>query len=186
MAIKTFAVGEVLTASDTNTYLANSGLVYVSGSTFTAASNFEITGFVSDYHRYRVVISTRRVDVTGMGTFTATMRNGSTPITTGYYEGMAFASYLGTTGSQYTRNNGSDWIWGNSDSAAAMSVWTYDVFALSTNGMTFTGGGFSVGEAKGVSGGGTNNTTSAYDRVRIAFDYGTHTGRWTLYGYRQA
>jgi hypothetical protein len=28
MAIKTFTTGEVLTASDTNTYLANSGLVF--------------------------------------------------------------------------------------------------------------------------------------------------------------
>ena len=29
MAIKTFTTGEVLTASDTNTYLANAGLVYI-------------------------------------------------------------------------------------------------------------------------------------------------------------
>jgi hypothetical protein len=29
MAIKTFTTGEVLTASDTNTYLANAGLVFV-------------------------------------------------------------------------------------------------------------------------------------------------------------
>jgi hypothetical protein len=33
MAIKTFTTGEVLTASDTNTYLANSGLVYVKSQT---------------------------------------------------------------------------------------------------------------------------------------------------------
>jgi hypothetical protein len=38
MAIKTFTTGEVLTASDTNTYLANSGLV-VMGATVTGYDN---------------------------------------------------------------------------------------------------------------------------------------------------
>jgi hypothetical protein len=176
-----FSTGQVLTAA----MMDQIGLWKVSGGTFTAATTFDVTGFISDYHRYRVVISTRRVDVVGMGTFTATLHNGGTAIATGYYEGMGFASYLGTTGSQYTRNNGANWIWGNSDSAAAMSVWSYDLFALTGGGCTYTGDGFSVGEAKGVSGGGTNNTTSTYDRIRIAFDYGTHTGRWNLYGYNQ-
>lgn len=37
MAIKTFTTGEVLTASDTNTYLANSGLVFVKSQTIGSA-----------------------------------------------------------------------------------------------------------------------------------------------------
>jgi hypothetical protein len=56
MAIKTFTTGEVLTASDTNTYLANAGLVYitstaVSGSTVTVSNCFDST-----YDWYKVVL----------------------------------------------------------------------------------------------------------------------------------
>jgi hypothetical protein len=56
MAIKTFTTGEVLTASDTNTYLANAGLVYitstaVSGSTVTVSNCFNST-----YDWYKVVL----------------------------------------------------------------------------------------------------------------------------------
>lgn len=58
MAIKTFSTGEVLTASDTNTYLANSGLVYVYSATvgnnvgsFTPATAV----FSSTYDNYLVM-----------------------------------------------------------------------------------------------------------------------------------
>lgn len=186
MAVKTFTTNEVLTSSDTNTYLANSGLVYVGGAAFSAVTTFDITGFSLTYTRYRVVMTTRRVDTNGMGTFIAKLHNGGTPISANYYEGMGYSSYLGAGGSKYTRNNGSEWIWGNSDSAAATSVWTYDLYASSGNGATFTGGGFSVGEAQGIFGGGSNGNASSFDRIRIAYDYGTHTGTWTLYGYRVA
>lgn len=55
MAIKTFTTGEVLTASDTNTYLANSGLVYI---TEVALSTTAIDGiFTSTYDNYRIVVN---------------------------------------------------------------------------------------------------------------------------------
>ena len=55
MAIKTFTTGEVLTAADTNTYLANSGLVYI---TDVAFSTTAIDGiFTSTYDNYKIVIS---------------------------------------------------------------------------------------------------------------------------------
>jgi len=58
MAIKTFTTGEVLTAADTNTYLANSGLVYIStttiGSGVTSATVSNC--FSSTYDDYRVII----------------------------------------------------------------------------------------------------------------------------------
>ena len=61
MAIKTFTTGEVLTAADTNTYLANSGLVYITSVSLagaTAASPVAITScFSSTYTNYRIVVS---------------------------------------------------------------------------------------------------------------------------------
>ena len=38
MAIKTFTSGAVLTAADTNTYLTNSGLVYIAQGELTSAT----------------------------------------------------------------------------------------------------------------------------------------------------
>lgn len=180
MGYPVFASGDVLTAADMNAV----GMWKADGATFTGATTFDVTGFSSNYNRYRLMIQTRRVDTTGMGTFVAKLHNGGTPISTGYYEGTASFSYLGTVASAYTRNNGSDWVFGNSDSAFAQSLWTYDLAGNSTLGLTFVMSGASVGEAKGYNGGGMNNTSSAFDRIRITYDYGTHTGRWILYGYK--
>jgi hypothetical protein len=59
MAIKTFTTGEVLTASDTNTYLANSGLVHIKQVTIgSAVSSVAVTNvFSSTYGVYKVVMS---------------------------------------------------------------------------------------------------------------------------------
>jgi hypothetical protein len=161
------------------------GLELITTNSFTASTAFDITGFSSTYTNYQVQITTRRVDVVGMGTFNANLRNGASNIITGYYQAMNYASYLGTEGVAWTRNNSTNWIWGNSDSAAPTAIWSYDMYALSGGSLTFTGGGFSVGEAVAYAGGGTCNNAGAFDRVRIAFDYGTHTGSWSLYGYRK-
>lgn len=57
MAIKTFTTGEVLTASDTNTYLANSGLVYISTTTIANATTQFVGAFTDTYTNYRAVFS---------------------------------------------------------------------------------------------------------------------------------
>jgi len=56
MAIKTFTTGEVLTASDTNTYLANAGWVYVNSGTFTGQTAVQVNSvFTSTYSNYKLV-----------------------------------------------------------------------------------------------------------------------------------
>ena len=58
MAIKTFTSGEVLTSSDTNTYLNNGGLVYIAQgelTSSTAALTFNDV-FSSTFDNYRIVI----------------------------------------------------------------------------------------------------------------------------------
>ena len=58
MAIKTFTTGEVLTAADTNTYLANSGLVYVTSASASSGSSISISNcFTSTYTNYRVFVN---------------------------------------------------------------------------------------------------------------------------------
>jgi hypothetical protein len=57
MAIKTFTTGELLSSSDTNTYLANSGLVYVTSATIgTAVSSVAVANaFSATYDNYKIV-----------------------------------------------------------------------------------------------------------------------------------
>ena len=59
MAIKTFTAGEVLNASDTNTYLANSGLVYIKQQTIgNLVPSVTVTdAFSADYDNYRVIVT---------------------------------------------------------------------------------------------------------------------------------
>ena len=59
MAIKTFTTGELLTAADTNTYLANSGLVYVKSQTIGSAVTSVVvsSAFSADFDNYKIIIS---------------------------------------------------------------------------------------------------------------------------------
>ena len=85
MAIKTFTTGEVLTAADTNTYLANSGLTYITQfSLNTGLTTVDMTSiFTSTFASYRLVFD-------GITTVTRLIVNvqglvGTTPTATGYY-----------------------------------------------------------------------------------------------------
>jgi hypothetical protein len=78
MAIKTFTTGEVLTASDTNTYLNNGGLVYISQVTQTSGTNLDITScFSATYDAYKIVCTDLRLSAAAL--ISATMLSGSTP-----------------------------------------------------------------------------------------------------------
>ena len=57
MAIKTFTAGSVLTAADTNTYLANAGLVYITQKSWTSGASVSVDNcFTATYSAYRLVI----------------------------------------------------------------------------------------------------------------------------------
>jgi len=104
MAIKTFTAGSVLTAADTNTYLANSGLVYVKSQTIgSAVSSVNVTSaFSSTYDNYVITLSG---GVSSGAIVDIRLQLGST--STGYY-----GSRIGTTWASDTvivgrDNNGS-------------------------------------------------------------------------------
>ena len=65
MAIKTFTTGELLTASDTNTYLANSGLVYITGGALSSTAVNFVGCFTSTYTDYRIVVDSLAWNATG-------------------------------------------------------------------------------------------------------------------------
>jgi hypothetical protein len=68
MAIKTFSSGEVLTSSDTNTYLNNGGLVYITQTVITAGSSTAVSFnncFSATYDNYRILIDGFQPSVAG-------------------------------------------------------------------------------------------------------------------------
>lgn len=111
MAIKTFTTGEVLTASDTNTFLANAGLVYVAGGTFSNVGSFDMTGFSSTYDFYQFQINVTRH--TTNGSLTGVLYQGATPRNTSYYGSLWASGYTGTSGIYATRNNGANLYFGD-------------------------------------------------------------------------
>ena len=98
MAIKTFTTGEVLTAADTNTYLANSGLVYVGQTTAGAtASTIDLDNiFTATYNAYKIVVSGGTATTGNVFTLQL-LDSAGAAITTGYYETFIYSAYSGST-----------------------------------------------------------------------------------------
>jgi hypothetical protein len=179
MAVKTFT-NEILTASDTNTYLANAGFITIAGGTFTNATTVDITGFSTAYKFYRIVYRARRTDAVGSRSATAQWRSSTTSVAAGYYYGAGYASYAGGAGSLTSGNNvGSMW-WVGADSFAVESVMMLDVTMLSADSASWTGTGWYSGAAYNFHYGGAVTTTLALDRLRITYDGAGVRGEWIV------
>jgi hypothetical protein len=198
MAIKTFTTGELLTASDTNTYLGNSGLVAVaptsvSGAnvtlsnatvTMAAASTASIIGcFTSVYTNYVVVYN-----------FTATsnylrmkLRTAIADVSTGYGTTNAFindnSSAVGFLNSGAATWNDTRWLISqNVQSYGTMTIFNPQL-AVSTF-MQNDNTAISSTNSLRLFGGGRNTGTDVCTGLTIFPDSGTFTGTVTVYGYR--
>ena len=188
MAIKTFASGEILTASDTNTYLANAGLVYITSTTVgSAVSSVTVSNcFSSTYDNYMISIA-GIVGASAANALTAQFTASGTASTTGYY-GNTFYISTGAAGSltNATFSNGAFlevMSLGNSTGG------TSGVFQIqSPNRAAFTTVQFTNTDASyWRTGSFVHQVATAYDGIKIS-TYGiTMTGGTiTVYGYRKA
>jgi len=182
MAIKTFAVGEVLTASDTNTYLANSGLVYVTSTTVgSAVSSVTIQNcFNTSFDAYKCVLS--NVDGSS-GTSALVLQlvdSGGTAATTNYSQTGIYLTYASTTVNGY---NATVWDMGLS---ATNYGGAFDLFNPFLSVSTY----YNVISADDTYlrvYGGKHTTASSYTGIKLAPNVGTMTGGTvTVYGYRKA
>ena len=90
MAVKTFT-SEILTSSDTNTYLANSGLVYVTNTSPTPANTIAVAScFSSTYDNYRIIITP--VISASSSDIRIKLRSGGTASSVNYYMTNIFCS----------------------------------------------------------------------------------------------
>ena len=190
MAIKTFTTGEVLTASDTNTYLANSGLVYVaSGALSSTATNFAGC-FTSTYTNYRVVIDSISFNATGYLYYQ--LLDGTTPATAGNYF-WAMSGYKATAVAYNNANQSQTFGYFGTTNVGANGLvigsCSWDICGPQLAQRTLmTGQGAGVdSEYFHLSGMNSHNLTTAYTGIRFLTNSATtFTGNVNIYGYRKA
>lgn len=183
MAIKTFTTGEVLTASDTNTYLANAGLVYVTSTTVgSAVSSVTISNvFSSTYDNYQVVFAG------GTATTTSNILLSFGSTTTEYYGSYYYDLYTGAATGTARTNNGASLTIGSLGGVFAGRQHTTFTIASPNKAERTTVSGFNYGG--GYSGwfGGEQYSDTVFTSFKIAPFAGTITGGTiTVYGYRKA
>lgn len=121
MAVKTFTSGEVLTASDTNTYLTNAGLVYVTSGSFTASAGVQVNNcFTSTYRDYRVIIIVSTASASAVTGFRLS-KNG-TPSQTGYGYGGLYSLWTAATSGNFQGGNATYIYAGNVDSGVTTTL----------------------------------------------------------------
>jgi len=181
MAIKTFTTGEVLTAADTNTYLANSGLVYVTSATVgtTVSSVTVSSAFSATYDSYKIVYT----GVGGSTTIHLGLKLGST--VTGYYGGLIYNTAAAPTPAGASDNNSAIFTYaaGGNGNQMLLDCDLHNPFlARYTMINAFNLSFDNFGTYNGV----LKNTTS-YTAFTLIPSAGTITGGTiTVYGYRQA
>jgi len=123
MAIKTFTTGEVLTAADTNTYLANSGLVFIKSQTIgSAVSSVTVTSaFSSTYDNYRIKITGMTGSSAADTTFQLDGITTGVYISSGLYQLLSSATISTYTGTGATMPIGTMGVTGNTQITVEIS-----------------------------------------------------------------
>jgi hypothetical protein len=190
MAIKTFTTGEVLTASDTNTYLANSGLTYITQGTVTGNTTLNFTSiFTSAYVNYRVVFTPSARQTGPQNQINLRVRSGSTDLATGnkYQWGRMFY-YAGGNGNGGSVADNSVNI---SDANAGFVAFSFDIYAPQLAQETFVTGQTSAQQNTGgpflfgINWSGYVDNTTAYDGFSL-IGTSNFSGTARVYGYRQS
>jgi len=180
MAIKTFTAGSVLTASDTNTYLANSGLVYVTSATVgSGVSSVTVSSaFSSTYENYRIVYNG------GVGSTLHNMRLQLGSASTGYYGAGNYANSSAATGGVGDNNTSLFRYIGGGDTYGSTVV--LDLMSPQLAKATYVSAVINTGTSFGFYSG-RYYPTDQFTAFTISPDSGTLTGGTiAVYGYRKA
>ena len=187
MAVKTFTT-EVLTSADTNTYLANSGLVYITQATLTGSS-VSIQGcFSATYDSYLLQFTNTKSTSSAIFVYWQLL-NGATPITTATYNTQRASLQAGAWSlTNYAGNTfGIACVLGT-DAGQGAALQIFNPF-LTTNTQSTTVGVYTANAAAGnLELAPTNQTgTTSCDGIKLLTQSGTFsTGKVIVYGYRQS
>jgi hypothetical protein len=180
MAVKTFTAGNVLTASDTNTYLANSGLVYVKQVTVgsAVASIAVADAFSATYENYKITYTN------GASSATTVINFSLTGSTNGHYAVMLYNPYAGGAGAAVYSNNRANWTHAGGGVANNPNL-NIELQMPFLAKPTFMFGNYNDGTNTGMITGYQSQATS-FTGFTFAPDTGTFTGGTvTVYGYRK-
>lgn len=184
MAIKTFTTGEVLTASDTNTYLANSGLVFVKEQTIGngVATVAVPDAFSATYDNYKIIVSGGIAS--GIGAPSIIL--GAT--VTGYYATGVFSQIGVATLGATNVVNGASWTNMGRQNGNAINV-SFDLFLPFATKRTSFVQHSATSETNGyfISQSGMLDNATSYTSFTLNSASGTFTGGTiNVYGYRKA
>jgi len=189
MAVKTFTTGEVLTASDTNTFLANAGLVHIKTATVTNAADSGTAFrsiFNSTYDAYRIVCHTLTAHTNAalprMLFYYAT----STEQASGYYSAVTNSIFNGTSNLTAV-NNGAFIALGAAADNVGTSGFSIDVLQVGSSGRGMVLIQYSDAyNGSWANGGGIVTTTRTYDGIKFFMNTGNISMTANVYGYRKA
>jgi hypothetical protein len=190
MAIKTFTTGEVLTAADTNTFLANSGLVFINSTTVgsaVATASTPAGTFSATYDAYRIVLSNISSS-TGNDLLMRLNIGGTEANGANYMRGGVFVTYATAVVSGFGNNNLTSFVVSSTTSNAYKHYGAIDLFnpfdAVYTGFWSTAYLGRNDIAAPATSG--NHNLNTSYDRLTFLPSTGTITGGTiTVYGYRK-
>lgn len=188
MAIKTFTTGEVLTASDTNTYLANSGLVVVKQVSFTSAAdsgtNFQSI-FNSTYDSYKIVCHSITAATNGALPRMTFYYGTNTEQVTTYYSAVTNSIFNGTS-NLTSVNNGAYIGLGAACDNIGDSGFVVDILGVGSAGKgTVNIQYVDAYNGSFASGGGLVGTSQTYTGVKFFMSTGNIAMTATVYGYRK-
>lgn len=188
MAVKTFSTGEVLTASDTNTYLNNGGLVYVKQVSFTSAAdsgtNFQSI-FSSTYDSYKIVCHSLTAATNGAIPRMTFYYGTNTEQTSGYYSAVTNSIFNGTS-NLTSVNNGAYISLGAAADNIGDSGFAIDILGVGSAGKgTVTIQYVDAYNGSFASGGGLVSVSQTYTGVKFFMSTGNIAMTATVYGYRK-
>jgi len=179
MTVKTFTT-EVLTSADTNTYLANSGLVYVTSATVgTSVTSHAVTNcFSATYDNYKITYAA------GVGSNPVSIQMILGASVTQYYLGLQYVTYATGLAAAAGANNSATWPYVGEASPNMTSV-NIDVFSPFLAKYSTISGSY-AGTVGGVVAG-YHGVATSYSGFTLSVAGNTMTGGTvTVYGYRKA
>lgn len=185
MAVKTFTTGEVLTAADTNTYLNNGGLVYVTQVTGTTTAAINVNNcFSATYQNYRIVYR-------GVSTNSTDLRfrlraSGADRTTLTYYGGSWVVNFAAGTAANGV--NALDYSRAGS-TGSNIATLTIDIFRPYENAIAawhIANYASGPGLAQSETGGFHYSVAEIDDGFTLYPAAGTITGIVRVYGYRES
>jgi hypothetical protein len=185
MAIKTFTDLTTLPASDINTYLANSGTVFVTSGTLTTNVTRVEGCFSSTYLNYLVLINGASLS-TGFDIFWRLRAGGTTNVDPqynqqGYTVQSGAVSGIGDAGAQQFRAAICD-----TNPLGKSIVNIYNPNTTARTGYDYNATGFIPGGYITRAGGGIHNVLSSFDSIEFTTSGGNMAGTFSIYGYRTA